>query len=95
MEKQSFVIMLRPAPEYGKDGTEEIVGQHFKYLQSLQDSGELRMAGRFNDVLIGLALIDCTSRERAEEIAKNDPAVKANVFHAEIYPWRIALDHES
>jgi uncharacterized protein YciI len=95
MEKQSFVIMLRPAPAYGEDGTEEIVGQHFKYLQSLQASGELLMAGRFSDVLIGLTLVDCESRERAEEIAKNDPAVKANVFHAEIYPWRIALGHES
>ena len=45
MEKQSFVIMLRPAPAYGEDGTKEIVGQHFKYLQSLQASGELLMAG--------------------------------------------------
>ncbi|MHA2602659.1 MAG: YciI family protein [Candidatus Thorarchaeota archaeon SMTZ1-83] len=95
MEKQSFVIMLRPAPAYGEDGTEEIISQHFKYLQSLQASGELRMAGLFNDVLIGLALVDCASRERAEEIAKNDPAVKAKVFHAEIYPWRIALESES
>jgi len=95
MEKQSFVIMLRPAPGYGEDGTEEIVGQHFKYLQSLHASGELLMAGRFSDVLIGLTLVDCESLERAEEIAKDDPAVKANVFHAEIYQWRIALGHKS
>ncbi len=87
--------MLRPAPAYGEDGTDEIIGQHFKYLQSLQASGELLMAGRFSDVLIGLAMVDCASRERAEEIAKNDPAVRAKVFHAEVYPWRIALGPES
>ncbi|MHA2380370.1 MAG: YciI family protein [Candidatus Thorarchaeota archaeon] len=94
MEKQSFVIMLRPAPAYGEEGTDEIVSQHFKYLQSLQASGELLMAGRFNEVLIGLVVIDCNSHERAVEIVKNDPAVNANVFHAEIYPWRIALGPE-
>ncbi|MFW9799420.1 MAG: YciI family protein [Candidatus Thorarchaeota archaeon] len=94
MEKLSYVIMLRPAPSYGGEETEEIVGQHFKYLQSLQASGELVMAGRFNDVLIGLTMIECGSLERATEIMNNDPAVKANVFHAELYPWRVALDRE-
>ncbi len=94
MEKLSYVIMLRPAPSYGQEETEEIVGQHFKYLQSLQATGELVMAGRFSDVLVGLTMIECDSLERATEIMKNDPAVKANIFHAELYPWRVALNRE-
>ncbi|MFQ5833429.1 MAG: YciI family protein [Candidatus Thorarchaeota archaeon] len=94
MEKLSYVIMLRPAPSYGEEETEEIVGQHFKYLQSLQVSGELVMVGRFSDVLVGLTMIECDSLERATEIMKNDPAVKANIFHAELYPWRVALNRE-
>jgi uncharacterized protein YciI len=91
VEKQSYVIMLRPAPAYGEEGTEEIVSDHFKYLQELQKKGDLIMAGRFTDVLIGLSIIQAESRERAIEIMNSDPAVKAKVFHAEIYPWRIAL----
>ncbi|MHA2067383.1 MAG: YciI family protein [Candidatus Thorarchaeota archaeon] len=91
MEKLSYVIMLRPAPAYGEEGTDKIVGDHFEYLLDLQRKGDLIMAGRFNDVLIGLAVLEVDTHERAMEIMLNDPAVKANVFHAEIYPWRIAL----
>ena len=85
------MIMLRPAPAYGEKGTDEIVGEHFKYLQELLAKGDLIMAGRFSDVLIGLSIIQVDTHERAMEIMMNDPAVKAKIFHAELYPWRIAL----
>ena len=91
MEKQSYVIILRPAPAYGEKGTEEIVGVHFKYLQELHKKGVLIMAGRFSDVLIGLSIIQVDTKERAIEIMKNDPAVKAGIFHAELNQWRIAI----
>ena len=94
METQSFVIMLRPANDYGIEGTEEIVSEHFKYLQSLLKDGILLMAGRFSEVLIGLSMIEAESKEAALEIMKNDPAVKKGIFHAELYPWRIALRAE-
>jgi len=91
VETQSYVIMLRPANDYGIEGTNEIVAEHFKYLQRLLSDGILTMAGRFSEVLIGLSMIEAKSREEAIEIMKNDPAVKAGIFHAELYPWRIAL----
>ncbi|MGD9396735.1 MAG: YciI family protein [Candidatus Thorarchaeota archaeon] len=91
METQSFVIMLRPANDYGIEGTEEIVSEHFKYLQTLLKDGILLMAGRFSEVLIGLSMIEAESREAALKIMRNDPAVKKGIFHAELYPWRIAL----
>lgn len=94
METQSFVIMLRPANEYGPEGTDEKVSEHFKYLQSLLKDGKLIMAGRFSEVLIGLAMIEVESKEEALEIMRNDPAVKSGVFHAELYPWSIALRAE-
>ena len=91
MEKQSYVVMLRPANDYGIEGTEEKISEHFRYLQSLLKDGILTMAGRFSEVLIGLVMIETDSREAAHEIMKNDPAVKAGIFHAELYPWNIAL----
>jgi len=91
MKTQSFVIMLRPANNYGEEGTEEKVSEHFNYLKKLLESGKLTMAGRFSEVLIGLVMIEVESREAAVDIMKNDPAVKAGVFHAELYPWSIAL----
>lgn len=83
--------MLRPAPAYGESGTEEIVGKHFAYLQELSKAGEVKMAGRFSDVLIGLTMIEADSHERAVEIMKNDPAIKAGIFHGEVYRWSVAL----
>jgi uncharacterized protein YciI len=83
--------MLRPAPAYGESGTEEIVGKHFAYLQNLNKAGEVKMAGRFSDVLIGLSMIEVDSYERAVEIKENDPAVKAGIFHGELYKWSVAL----
>jgi uncharacterized protein YciI len=91
MERQSYVIILRPTPAYGEEGTEEIVSRHFRYLQELQKKGDLIMAGRFSDVLIGLSIIQAETHKRAIEIMKGDPAVVAGIFHAELNPWRIAL----
>ena len=86
--------MLRPASDYGIEGTEEKVSENLKYIQQLLKVGILTMAGRFAEVLIGLAFIEAKSREHALEIMKNDPAVKSGIFHAELYPWRIALKAE-
>lgn len=91
MKTHSFVIMLRPANNYGETGTEQKVTEHFNYLKKLLEQGKLTMAGRFSEVLIGLVMIEVMSREEAEEIMKNDPAVLAGIFHAELYPWSIAL----
>jgi uncharacterized protein YciI len=46
-------------------------------------------------VLIGLVMIEAKSREQALEIMNNDPAVKSGIFHAELYPWTIALGSPS
>jgi uncharacterized protein YciI len=91
LENQSYVIMLRQAPAYGEEGTERTVGEHFKYLEDLLKKGVLIMAGRFSEVLTGLSIIQTETHEEAIEVMQNDPAVQANVFHAELYPWRIAL----
>lgn len=91
METQSYVIVLRPADKYGSPGTDERVNEHFEYLKELLKKGILTMAGRLSEVLIGLVMIEVATRDKALDIMRNDPAVKSGVFHAELYPWRIAL----
>jgi uncharacterized protein YciI len=49
------------------------------------------MAGRFSDVLFGLVMLETETLEEARNIMENDPAVKGGVFHAELYPWSIAV----
>lgn len=94
METQTYVIMLRPADKYGGPETEEIVSKHFNYLKSFLEDGKLTLAGRFSEILIGLAMIQAESREEALDIMRKDPAIKAGIFHGELYPWRIALRSE-
>ena len=90
-DTESFVIILRPAPEYGQPGSGERVSEHFEYLKKLNQEGKVMMAGRFTDVLFGLVMLEVENREEADQIMRLDPAVSSNVFHAEIYPWHIAL----
>ena len=94
-DKESFVIILRPAPKYGQPGSEDRVSEHFEYLKKLNQEGKVMMAGRFTDVLFGLVMLEVENREEAEQIMRMDPAVSSKVFHAEIYPWRIALSPPS
>ncbi len=89
---ESFVIMLRPANDYGMEGTEEAVSKHFEYLKKYHLEGKVMMAGRFSDVLIGLVMVTTDNEEEARQFMENDPAIKAKIFHGELYKWRIALD---
>lgn len=91
MNAKSFVVVLRPAPGFGKPETNEIIEKHFQYLKSLHSGGEVRVAGRFSDVLIGLVMIQADTKQDAWRIVNEDPAVKAKVFHAELYEWTIAI----
>ncbi len=91
MSTKSFVVMLRPAPKFGAPETNEVVEKHFQYLKDLHSEGKVRMAGRFSDVLIGLVMIQADTKEGAWRIVNEDPAVKAKVFHAELYEWTIAI----
>jgi len=75
----------------GETKHDEIVAQHFEHLKKLNQTGKVMMAGRFTDVLFGLVMLEVESKEEAEQIMHEDPAVKANVFYAELYPWRVAL----
>ena len=95
MAKESYVIMLLPANEYGSEGTDQVIARHFAYLQELHESGKLLMAGRFSDVLIGLVMITVDDRDDAQTIMNNDPAIRAKIFHGELYKWRIALGPNS
>lgn len=89
---KSFVVVLRPAPSFGKPETNEIIESHFQHLKRLHSTGQVRMAGRFSDVLIGLVMIQAESKEDAWMLVNEDPAVKAKIFHAELYEWTIAID---
>ncbi len=72
------------------------VADHFKYLQRLTEEGVVLLAGRtLNTDLssFGIVIFEAEDDAAAREVVRNDPAVQASVFRAELFPYRVALAH--
>jgi len=65
--------------------------KHFEYLKALNAKKTVLFAGRVNDASFGIALLETETEQEAQGILDNDPAVKANVFTAELLPFSLAL----
>ncbi len=92
---QHFLIVYRPPRErFHENGTPEEfaeVGKHDEYLERLNSEKTVLFAGRVEDATFGYALLETENEEKAREILENDPAVKAKVFTAELWPFKLAL----
>jgi len=73
---------------------DRIVGEHFDYLKDLSDRGIVLLAGRTLNTdrsSFGIVVFVAEDDATARGILENDPAVRAGVFHAELFPYRVAL----
>ena len=71
-----------------------IVAEHFQYLQRLTEKGIVLLAGRTLNTdasSFGIVVFEAESEDAARELVRNDPAVRASVFRAELFPYRVAL----
>jgi len=71
-----------------------IVDAHFNYLKALIQRGIVLMAGRTfhtDDTSHSLVVLAADSEGEARAITETDPAVKAGVFRAELFPFAVAL----
>lgn len=83
------MLSAGPTPREAED-----VGAHFAYLQDLTQRDVVLLAGRTLETdatSFGIVVFRAESREQAEEIVRNDPAVKGGVFQSELHAYRIAL----
>jgi uncharacterized protein YciI len=94
-----YLHKIQPArPEMLSEGPtpEEaaIVSRHFDYLSALADRAVVVLAGRTltaDERSFGIVIFRADSDDDARSIVEDDPAVKAGVMRAELYPCRIAL----
>lgn len=73
---------------------QEIIAQHFDYLEALTRQRVLLLAGRTlntDETSFGIVIFKAEAEAAAREIVNNDPAVKLGVMKAELFPYRIAL----
>ena len=76
---------------------EALVSEHFVYLRELTGKGIVLLAGRTlntDATAFGIIIFTASSEREARRIMEEDPAVKAGVFRAQLFPFRIALVSE-
>lgn len=92
--KQFWMVILKTGLK-DKEITDSIQRKtlfagHFSNMERLHKEGILKVAGPFgkNDFTWrGLFIMDCATKEEAENHVKTDPTVAAGVFIYDIVPW--------
>jgi uncharacterized protein len=72
----------------------EIVSRHFAYLEDLTEMGVMILVGRTqnrDEATFGIAIFEAEDESAARTIMEADPAVRAGVMRADLYPYQIAL----
>lgn len=101
LPKQRFCYILRLYPEYfhhdgWTDEANETVGRHFNYLKKYTEEGTMILVGRtvnepMSEEDFGIAIFETASREEAQSIMDNDPAVVGKIMYASLYDFSLAL----
>lgn len=90
-----FLLELRPSrPDLATSATpdeRERIGAHFERLAALTRVGKLLLAGRSEDAVIGIAVLDVADRAEMDRIVSEDPALSTGLMRATIHPFRLAL----
>jgi uncharacterized protein YciI len=76
---------------------DEIIDQHFAYLEDLTRNGVVILAGRTlntDENGFGLTIFEAEDETAAREIMENDPAVKYGIMAATLFPYRVALSRK-
>ena len=82
------LVILRPGPRYGAEGTEPIVWAHGKRNFELRADGVLAVVCPVgDDTVSGIGIFDADV-ERTRAIMDGDPGVQAGVFVYQIHTCR-------
>lgn len=92
-----YVVVLRRGPAWSPEkspAVEAIFKGHMAHLQRMAEIGKMVLAGPFDapaeggvGTPAGLCVYAVDTREEAEQLAREDPAVQAGRFTVEALPW--------
>lgn len=98
-KKKQFLYTLKVVPRLVKakgwtDADNKIVEQHVQQLQRLLTKGQLILAGRTlneDEAAFGIVILEVESEAEARQLMESDPAVKAGIMKAQLFPYFTAL----
>jgi uncharacterized protein YciI len=86
-----WLLLLKRGPIRGQSRAEldQIQAAHLRHLFTLQKRGQLSLFGPVADAgaLRGIGVLTVATREDAETLMADDPAVRAGRIRAEVRPW--------
>jgi len=90
--KQYFFVLLRRGPDHGqsKAEAEKIQEQHMAHIRATAESGQLQIAGPFDDEdgdWRGILIYDVKTLDEAKALCAADPAVKAGRLVCDVRGW--------
>lgn len=77
---------------------EAIVSRHFNHLLQLKEKGSLILAGKTSGLskdTYGICIFKAENLEAAQEIMKNDPAIKEGIMTGYLQQYDVALFNEN
>jgi len=98
MSESEFLYRLQPTrPAMLTDGLtaeeREAVAEHLAYLQRLAAAGVVLLFGRTQTTdasTFGIVIYRAASLDEARQVMAHDPAVRAGVMRADVFPFRVA-----
>lgn len=79
-------------PDAPTEAEERLVREHFAYLATAYESGDVLYVGRtLTAPHVGLAFFDAADDEHADAFVANDPAIRAGIFEGRAQPFREVL----
>ncbi len=89
--KKYYFCLLKRGPNRNIDSVQlvEIQKGHLAHLNKLAKDGKISIAGPFDGDFDwrGIIVFNTKTKEEAEQLQSEDPAVKAGRLIFEIYPW--------
>ena len=89
--KKYYLCLLKVGPNRDHDSVTvaKIQEEHMNNISKMSKEGTLSIAGPFggNGELRGIFIFNVKTKEEAEKLAAEDPAVKSGRLKAEVYEW--------
>lgn len=89
--RPTHVIVYSPNPTGGGGGSEAIWADQAVYWRKQDERGKLLYAGPWTEGNGALMVLACENDAEAQDIADQDPVVKANLYVAQAKGWNVTM----